>query len=81
MSAGRGSSAPRTSGMDLTVAAARPGAGPFDRRVNDGWKGGRCSLSAPHVTGTGHGLGRLATGAPARQATVTGQTGGGTLCT
>ncbi len=39
MSAGWGSPAPRKSGMDLTVAAARPGAGPFDRRVNGGWKG------------------------------------------
>lgn len=65
MSAGWGSPAPRKSGMDLTVAAARPGAGPFDRRVNDGWKGGRCSLSARHVTGAGYGLGRLVAGAPA----------------
>ena len=33
MSAGRGSSAPGKPGMDLGVAAARPGAGLFDRRI------------------------------------------------
>jgi Dolichyl-phosphate-mannose-protein mannosyltransferase len=33
VSAGRGSSAPDKPGMGLGVAAARPGAGPFDRRV------------------------------------------------
>ncbi len=33
MSAGRGSPAPRKPGMDLTAAVARPGGGPFDRRV------------------------------------------------
>ncbi len=32
MSAGRAAPAPGRPGMDLGVAVARPGAGPFDRR-------------------------------------------------
>jgi hypothetical protein len=81
MSAGWGSPAPRRTGMDLTVAAARPGAGPFDRRVNDGWKGAVVPYPLATSLARDMALGGSRPGRLQQQVTVTGQTGGGTLCT